>query len=325
VSLPLNLHVLALISAALVTALVLPLWRAWCRRAGIVDDPGHRKIHDRPVPLAGGLAVLTGLLLPLLGVFAITQFGFSGTDTAGKIDDSLSGNIARLAAIFGGATAMTFLGWLDDKLELHPALKFSGQLVIAGLVAATGVRIAMFATIPWLGYSVTVLWVLTVTNAFNFMDNMNGLCAGLGGIAALFIGLSAARQEDHLVAALAFLLLGAALGFLPFNFPRASVFLGDAGSHLFGFLVSVLVLLPGVPAEVRSPASPVLGPVLILAVPLADLVWVVLWRWRTGKPFYIGDTNHLSHRLVRLGLSKVQTVVAIWLLAAGAGCLALLL
>ena len=220
---------------------------------------------------------------------------------------------------------MTTLGWLDDRHELRPALKFTGQFLVAGLVAAAGVRVTLFVPSLAFSYAITMLWILTVTNAFNFMDNMNGLCAGLAAIASLLTAGLAATQGQPMVAALAFLIAGAALGFLPWNFPRASAFLGDAGSHLLGYLLAVLMILP----EFHSPQHPrawsVLSPLLLLALPLADLVWVVLLRWRRGQPFYVGDTNHLSHRLVRRGLTRPQAVALIWALAAAIGSLAFFL
>src|SRR5206468_7525387 len=132
--------------------------------------------------------------------------------------------------------------------------------------------------------------------AFNFMDNMNGRCAGLGAIAAWFFAIVAAADGQYLVGLIAFLTFGALLGFLPYNFPRARVFLGDAGSHLVGYLLAVLAILPHFYTPRHARPLAVLMPLCILAVPLLDLVWVVLLRWRLGKPFYIGDTNHLSHR-----------------------------
>jgi UDP-GlcNAc:undecaprenyl-phosphate GlcNAc-1-phosphate transferase len=313
------------VSAGLATALSLPLLRVWCRQVGLVDEPGLRKIHDRPIALAGGLAILTGLLVSFLGAFAVLKLDLLGAEVTEKLAYGVERRFGQLAAIAGGALGMTILGWLDDKHELRPAAKFAGQLIIAALVAAAGIRITLFISNPLFSYGVTILWILTVTNAFNFMDNMNGLCAGLGGIASLLIGLIAARHGHYLVAATAFLVFGAVLGFLPFNFPRASAFLGDAGSHLIGFLMSVLTVLPHFYSDQHPRTLAVVSPLLILAVPLADLVWVVILRWRMGKPFYIGDTNHLSHRLVRRALSQTQAVVVIWLLAATLGSLALFL
>ncbi len=322
---PFNLYLWSALGAAITSAVSLPLWRAWCRRVGLIDAPGHRKIHDQPIPLAGGLAILTGLLIPLGAAIAVLNLDMLPAELAGKLLHGFSRRAGQLATILGGAAGMTFLGWLDDKHELRPALKFAGQSLIAALVAAAGVRVTLFVSSPLFSYTVTILWILAVTNALNFMDNMNGLCAGLGAMASLLFGLDAAGQSQYLVAALSFLTFGAALGFLPWNFPRASAFLGDAGSHLLGYWLAVLAILP----HFYSPKHPhvwaVFSPLLILAVPLGDLVWVVLLRWRLGKPFYLGDNNHLSHRLVRRGLSQVQAVILIWALAAAVGSAAFVL
>ncbi len=322
---PLNIYLLSALGAGMTTLVCLPIWRAWCRRIGLVDEPGHRKIHEHPVPLAGGLAILTGLIVPLVGALAALKLNLLGIETTEKLIYGFEQRSTQLGAIFGGAIGMTLLGWLDDKFEFHPALKFAGQLLIAALVAAAGVRITLFVASPFFSYVVTILWILTVTNAFNFMDNMNGLCAGLAAIAALITGVISAGHEHYLVAAIAFLVFGAALGFLPCNFPRASAFLGDAGSHLLGYLLSVLTILPHFFTSEHPRALAVLSPLLILAVPLLDLAYVVVRRWLSGKQFYIGDTNHLSHRLVRLGLSRSGAVLLIWIIATLTGSLALLL
>lgn len=323
-SFPFNVYLSALLGAAITTLLTLPLWRAWCRRVGHVDDPGHRKIHATPVPLAGGLAVMTGLFVPvLIGALAL-HFRAMGGGTGDPLTYGLHRRATQLGAILLGALGMVWLGWLDDKHELRAATKLVGQVLIAALVAAAGVRITLFVHNPLFSYAITVLWILTVTNAFNFMDNMNGLCAGLGTISAWCFALSAAIPGQYLVSLLALLTCGSLLGFLPYNFPRASAFLGDAGSHLVGYLLAVLAILPHFYSSQHPNVWAVLSPLLILAVPLGDLVWVVILRWRLGQPIYVGDTNHLSHRLVRVGLSKSQAVLLIWLLAALLGGLALL-
>jgi len=162
---------------------------------------------------------------------------------------------------------------------------------------------------------------LTLVNAFNFMDNMNGLCGGLGLIGAWCLALWSATSGQFLVATTCFLIVGALAGFLPFNFPKAGVFLGDSGSHLVGYLMAVLAILPHF-YTVRHPQKwAVLTPLLVFGVPLGDLAWVVVLRWRLGRPFYIGDNNHLSHRLTRRGCSRTQAVMIIWLLAAALGAL----
>ncbi len=323
-SFPFNAYLAAFLGALAVAGLSLPLWRAWCLKTGHVDDPGERKIHTAPIPLAGGLAVMTGLVVPILIAALVLKAGWLGPAFTAPLDYGLGRRAGQIAAILAGAVGMLILGWLDDRHELKPLPKFAGQLLIALGVAASGVRITLFVANPVFGYVVTVLWILTLINAFNFMDNMNGLCTGLGLLGAWFFALVAASDGQYLVAVFSLLICGALLGFLPYNFPRASAFLGDAGSHLIGYLLAILAILPHFYSRDNPQTWAVTKPLLILAVPLADLVIVVLIRWKLGKPFYVGDTNHLSHRLVRRGLSKTQAVIAIWLLAALCGSLALL-
>ncbi len=323
---PLNIYIAAFAGSFLTAFISLPLWARWCERTGLVDDPGHRKIHDRPIPLAGGLAVVTALALPLLIATAVILFGnFPGGGDA-QLHHGLGRRASQLGAILLGALGMTTLGVLDDKFELRPLHKFLGQLLIASLVAIAGVRITLFVHSPVFSFAITVLWILTLINAFNFMDNMNGLCAGLGFIAASVFGILAASGGQYLVATMALLIAGSLAGFLPHNFPNARAFLGDAGSHLVGYLLAVLAILPHFySAKLAAPSRlAVLSPLFILAVPLVDLARVVCVRTLAGRPFWLGDTNHLSHRLVRAGLTKPQAVGVLWATAAVAGSLALL-
>jgi len=208
---------------------------------------------------------------------------------------------------------MVALGWWDDKHELKPLPKFGGQVVIALLVAWSGIRITIFIPSEIATYALTVLWILALTNALNFLDNMNGLCKGLVLVAAWSCAWAAAIQGQYLVATLAFLICGALLGFVPFNFPHAKAFLGDAGSHLVGFLVAVLAILPNFYSEQTPHRLAVLSPLMILGIPLYDLVTVIFIRWQRGQPFYVGDTNHISHRLTRRGLTRTQAVLVLLL------------
>lgn len=309
-----------------------------------MDDPGHRKIHDRAVPLAGGLAVATGLVIPTVLAAALlwghgsrdgfrllsqdthTSEVFAPTDANAEflLRHGLNRRAIELGGILLGALGILVVGWWDDRRELPPPAKFFGQFLVALLVAASGARITLFVPNVLFHYAVTILWILTVVNAFNFMDNMNGLCAGMGAIGAWYFATIASVQGQYLVGLIAFLTFGALLGFLPYNFPHARAFLGDAGSHLVGYLLAVLAILP----HFYTPRHPrpwaVLIPMLVLAVPLVDLAWVVLLRWRKGQPFYVGDTNHLSHRLVRSGLTRTSAVVVIWVMAAAIGALSYL-
>jgi len=276
----------------------------WCRKA--IGDAGEGPVILSPAsPDTGHLALLD-------------------PESAFLLKYGLGRRAIELAGIFLGAFGILFVGWLDDKHELRPRAKFVGQFLVAALVAASGARITLFVPSVIFSYAVTILWILTLLNAFNFMDNMNGLCAGLGAIGALNFAIIAAADNQYLVGLIAFLTFGALFGFLPYNFPRARAFLGDAGSHLVGYLLAVLAILPHFYTLHHPRPWAVLIPLLVLAVPLGDMVWVVLLRWRLGQPFYQGDNNHLSHRLVRRGLTRAQAVLVIWAAAEAVALLAYL-
>jgi UDP-GlcNAc:undecaprenyl-phosphate GlcNAc-1-phosphate transferase len=322
VNFPFNFFATAFLGAFLTSLLALPLWRKWCLKTNLVDDPGHRKIHDAPIPLAGGFTVLTGLLLPLAAGAVLLKLEIVKLSTASAITHGVDRRAAELAVIALGAVAITFLGWMDDKHELKALPKLIGQILIAVAVASACKRITLFVQSDVFSYAVTVFWLLTVINAFNFMDNMNGLCAGVGAIGALLFALIAAANGEYLVAIAGFLMCGALAGFLPWNFPNARAFLGDAGSHLVGYLLAVMAILPHFYTKQHPRPLAVLAPLLVLAVPLLDLAQVTLFRTLEKKPFWLGDTNHLSHRLNRAGLNRTRTVLLLWLLAAIIGGMA---
>jgi UDP-GlcNAc:undecaprenyl-phosphate GlcNAc-1-phosphate transferase len=328
VNFPFNFYLVAFAGAFLTALLALPLWRKWCLRKNLVDDPRDRKnydapkIHDTPVPLAGGFAVLTGILLPLVIGAIFLKLDILKISSASLIVHGINRRVIELAVIAFGAIGITFLGWFDDKHELKPLSKLAGQFLIALLVAIACKRITLFVPNIFFSYAITILWLLIVINAFNFMDNMNGLCAGLGAIGAFIFALIAAANGEYLVAITGFLMCGALVGFLPWNFPNARAFLGDAGSHLVGYLLAVMAILPHFYTNQNPRPLAVLAPLLVLAIPLIDLAQVVVLRTLNCKPFWIGDTNHLSHRLVRARLSRTRAVLVIWLIAAAMGAIA---
>jgi UDP-GlcNAc:undecaprenyl-phosphate GlcNAc-1-phosphate transferase len=319
---PFNFFAVTFAGAFLTTLLALPLWRKWCLRTNLVDDPGARKIHNQAMPLAGGFAVLTGILLPLIAGVGLVKWGILKVSFTNLIAHGLERRGLELGIIALGAMVITILGWLDDKHELKPLPKLAGQFLIAVLVAFACKRITLFVPSPAFSYAVTILWLLTVMNAFNFMDNMNGLCAGLGAIGAFLFALIASANGEYLVALAEFLICGALAGFLPWNFPNARAFLGDAGSQLTGYLLAVMAILPHFYTKENPRPLAVLSPLLVLAVPLIDLAQVVVMRTFRGKPFWMGDTNHLSHRLARAGMGQTKAVLILWLAAAVIGAAA---
>jgi UDP-GlcNAc:undecaprenyl-phosphate/decaprenyl-phosphate GlcNAc-1-phosphate transferase len=291
---------LIFIIAAVAAFALTPLARAMSRPLGFLDDPGHRKIHGEPMALLGGVAVFAAVAL---GVLA------GGMAWAER-------DARHLAGVIIGAAGSLALGLVDDKRDLKAAPKLVGQLAIALAATACGLRVTLFLPVPALHWLLTVLWLVTVMNALNFLDNMDGLCAGVGTICALIFGGIALVHRQPLAAMLAAATAGALLGFLPWNFPRATIFLGDSGSHLTGFLLGALALLPHyyTYSNPNPTALPVVIPLIVLALPLFDLVAVMWQRWRRGVPVYLGDTNHISHRFARLGLSRPAAVAVIYLL-----------
>lgn len=291
---------LSFIIAAAAALALTPLARAASRRLGFLDEPGQRKIHAEPVALLGGVAVFVAVVLGILA---------AGPAALGQ--DS-----RHVVGVLVGGTMALVLGLVDDRLDLKAAPKLAGQVVIALVAVACGLRVTLFIPVPALQWVLTVLWLVAVMNALNFMDNMDGLCSGVGAICALIFGGIALAHGQPLAGTVAAAMAGALLGFLPWNFPRAKIFLGDSGSHLVGFLLGALALLPHY-YLLRDPSPtflPVLIPLIVLALPLFDLVAVMWQRWRQGVPVYIGDTNHISHRFVRLGLSPVAAVMVLYLL-----------
>jgi UDP-GlcNAc:undecaprenyl-phosphate GlcNAc-1-phosphate transferase len=178
-SFPFNVYLAAFVAAAFCSAASFPLWKRWCEWTEHMDDPGHRKIHAERTPLAGGPAVMTGFFLPLLMGALLVLFWNStvlNTSLRELLQYGLTRRGIQLGAILLGAFAMVLLGWLDDHYELQPLPKFGGQVLSALLIAWSGIRITIFIPSEPVNYLLTVLWILTVTNAINFLDNMNGLC-----------------------------------------------------------------------------------------------------------------------------------------------------
>ena len=320
---PIGFYILAFLGGALVSAGTLPFWRFCCKSIGLMDVPGYRKIHDSPVPLAGGLAVITGLAIPILFVVLCAYLGSLPESFAHIVSYGLSNRGWQLAAILVGSIAMLALGMLDDSRDLLPKWKLLGQVIIALAVAASGIRVTMFVDSDIFSYAITVLWILTVTNSVNFQDNMNGLCPGLGIICGWFFAWHAGLEGQYLVATLAFLFSGALFGFLPFNFPKGRVFLGDGGSHVVGFVLSVLAVLPDFYSDDTPYKWLIITPLLILFIPLTDLISVIVIRCRLGQPIWVGDNNHFSHRLVRSGHPKTRAVLLLLLISAVIGALTL--
>jgi UDP-GlcNAc:undecaprenyl-phosphate GlcNAc-1-phosphate transferase len=279
-----------------------PLVRRMALRLGVTDQPNARKIHVSPIPLLGGLAIYGAFIAALL------LFG-----------DRFRLN--ELISILVGASLMSFLGVWDDRRSLSPLLKLAGQFVAASILVVSGVYIGTFPW-EWLNIALTLLWVVTVTNAMNLLDNMDGLSGGIGAIAAMFFLLLAAMNDQYLVGALSAALVGACLGFLVYNFNPASIFMGDAGALFLGFMLAAVAIKLRFPEGVQIVTWMV--PVLILGLPLFDTALVIVSRLRRGyNPLTTPGKDHVSHRLVALGYTRREAVLICYLICAGLGVIAL--
>jgi UDP-GlcNAc:undecaprenyl-phosphate GlcNAc-1-phosphate transferase len=269
---------LATFVAALVGSAVLtPVARRIAVRTGIVDHPAPHKYHRRTTPYLGGLAITAPvLLLLILQLFA---------------PGSIHG---ETVAIGLGGLAVCAVGLIDDWRVLGARPRLLVQSLAATGLWVAGIRLVPTG-VPLVDLAVTIFVVLAVTNAFNLIDNMDGIACGTAAIAAIFFFVAAAAEGQYLVGAMALAVAGGCLGFLPYNFPPARIFLGDCGTMFLGFLLSVLFIkirLEGYPLVTRAAV-----PVLIVAVPLFDMTLVVWSRWRAGRPIFRGGTDHSSHRI----------------------------
>ncbi len=291
-----------ILASGLISFVVTPLMARLARRINFVDQPAARKLHLTPMPMLGGVAIYIGVA---------TVVVFSGTST-----------IRELVGVLGGATVMTALGLWDDRHGMSPIVKMLGQTVAAVLLIVVGIQVHLF-NIPALNVTLTLIWIVGIINAINFLDNMDGLAAGIAGVASAFFFILAVIEGLGLVASLAAATLGACVAFLYYNFTPATLFMGDAGSMLLGFVLAVL----GIKLEFKSIPLQVtwMIPIVILGVPIFDTTLVVISRLRGRRPVYLGGKDHLSHRLVTLfTMTQTRAVMTLYLVASALGLLAII-
>jgi UDP-GlcNAc:undecaprenyl-phosphate GlcNAc-1-phosphate transferase len=282
----------ALVGAALLSFLLTPAFAKLARHLGLVARPSEARWHLKTTPLLGGVAMTIGIIV-VLGL----------TLPAGPTS-------AVLVLCVGASCA---LGLLDDVRNIAPSSKLVGQVMIASLLVLGGIQVQIVPSAP-VAFLVTVIWVVAMMNAVNLTDNMDGLAAGICAIAGVALAITALPNlTAAIVAATA---AGASLGFLVHNFYPAKVFMGDAGSMVLGFLLATAAILHSAQGSANLGIS-VLGPLVVLAIPIFDTALVSFSRRLAGRPVSKGGRDHVSHRLVALGLSDRATVVLLYLVSAG--------
>ena len=308
-----------------IAAVLTPLLAKLFTTTGFVDEPSEDRFSSRAVPKGGGIAIFWAMLLPItLGLAAVwyctAQEVLPFWLPAG-LEEHLPGILSRAKgalAILAGAAILHVLGLIDDRFTVKPVVKLIVQFAVAiGLVAFFEIRLFTFLPLQ-MGTVLTVIWIVLLTNVFNFLDNMDGLSAGLAAI--VLIALIWVGQTSHqiFVPTLATVLLGGLVGFLLYNFHPARIFMGDAGSLPLGYLVAVISVLTTYynPDVHQGQWYSALTPLVVLAIPLYDFVSVVFLRLRAHQPPWVGDKRHFSHRLIQRGMGQKKAVLTIYLATA---------
>ena len=321
-------YFIVLVGTTILSALLTRACTGLALRWGFLDKPlsEAHKAHRQPIPVLGGLAMCTAWnVIILSGLLLAPAIGDMLPAEIRRYLPGIGGIMRRLFVLAGGGIAMAALGMCDDKHAMKAGRKFFLQFLICAIVAVE-VPISVFHAIPGLNWAITVLWFMTVINALNFFDNMDGLAGGTAMFASFFFLLIAALRGQVFVALLSAATCGAAAGFLTLNLPPAKIFMGDGGSHFLGYCLALSgVTTTFYRAGESLVTAPILIPVMVLGIPLFDAIAVVLIRIREHRPIYIGDNCHISHRFVRLGMTRPQAVFVIWMLCLIQGAGAILL
>ena len=316
------LHVATFLGATMFSLLLVPTVREFARSRQIHDNPGGHKSHRSPVPYLGGVAMalsFSGAMVVGVAVWRSARLENGDLNLAlGNLTTQGDGLVRELVVMLGVALLFSLMGLVDDLRGLSPWLRFFVGLGLATSVVLFG--ISLNSPLPaWADGVISVVWILGMTNAFNLLDNIDGLAAGTAAVASGAFFFIAVINEQQFSALLAIGLAGAMLGFLRSNFHPASIYMGDAGSLFIGFMMAYLGL------KMRTTVTEIpqlFAPVVVLGVAVLDTTVVVVSRVRRGVSPFTGGQDHLSHRFLRLGLSVRRSVTSLLVASVALGVLA---
>lgn len=284
-------------SIGLIACYVLtPTVKRLALRLGAIDNPDNRKVHVSPVPRMGGLAIYVGFLIAVLCSVTVTK---------------------EILGLLLGGTFIVLLGVIDDIYQLSAKIKLSGQIFAALILVLFDIRID-WLTFPGgmeyfymdnLAIPATIFWVVSMTNALNLIDGLDGLAAGVALIASLTVSIVAVESGSYIVAILTLALAGSTLAFIRYNFNPASIFMGDTGSMFLGYMLAAVSVLGVVKS---ATAVALLVPAIALGLPIIDTFLAIIRRYSNGKPIFKPDKGHLHHRLLAAGLSQKQAVLLMY-------------
>ncbi len=325
------IFIITLLFSTMLTYLLTPLAARLGQRLGLVDQPGGRRLHKGVIPRTGGLALFLGFLITTLLLLALPAL-LPPAWAAWFPTRNDPNEMQRLLALLVGGGFCVVAGFLDDRYDWRSAPQYLVQLV-AGLIALAGLIFIKHVNHPlgggfiggdaglpwWIVGPLTVFWFMGMMNTVNWLDGLSGLVTGVTAIMCAVLALHmifVAQPHQLSVALLPIALLGAALGFLPFNFAPARIFMGSSGSYFLGFAIAALGIIGG--ARVATV-------MLVLGLPALEVAWLMLSRWRRGIPPSQGGRDHLHFRLFDLGISEQKIVLGYWLFCASFGAITLLL
>ncbi|MEK7450273.1 MAG: MraY family glycosyltransferase [Planctomycetota bacterium] len=320
--------VITFLTAFIGSLVLIVLTRKITRLIGLVDHPGERKVHQTPIPLGGGIAIFLGVfltfLLAILAAYILQQKHPAWAPAViYQYLDGVFNTIPQLAVILLGATVMFSLGLMDDIKGLNPWIKLLVQVLTALFLVFNDISF-IFSPVKIISVIITVLWIIGITNAFNLLDHMDGLCSGVLVVVSTIFLIIAFQTGQYFIAYFLLILIGAGAAFLIFNTNPASIFMGDAGSLFLGYMLAVLTILFTFYQE-PYPIYSLATPLLVLAVPVFDTLMVLGIRIKNKKPLFKGDMNHLAHRLIKMGMTVREAVMLIYLLTFCTGLSAVLL
>ncbi|WP_026486373.1 glycosyltransferase family 4 protein [Caldanaerobius polysaccharolyticus] len=291
-------YILAFITAFVLTCAFTPFAKKLAYKIKAIDVPkDERRVHKQPVPLLGGLSIYLSFMMGAI-IFAHKN--------------------PHIIGLLIGSTIIMLVGIIDDKYELNPVAKLIGQIMAAIVVIMYGMTIKVVSNpfgesfnLGLWAYPVTLIWIVAITNTLNLIDGLDGLAAGVSGIASLSLFIVSILNHRDLAAILTIVLAGSSLGFLPFNFNPAKIFMGDTGALLLGFILSVI----SVEGAIKGAAAiAIVVPVLVLGLPIFDMVVSIIRRSINGMPIMQADKGHIHHRLLAMGMSQRRAVIYMYIM-----------
>lgn len=304
-------HIIGVIISYLLGVFIVPLVIAYSKKQGLIDEPNERKIHKKPISRLGGIAIFASTMLTFLFLVILSYYPYG----------------SLLSGILLGSSLMFLLGLTDDIYTLDAKFKLFIQVAIATLVYLLGVKIDSFIN-PFGGvihlghfsYLFTVLWIVGISNAVNFIDGVDGLAGSVITVNSITLGIIAVAMipPNPISALIAFILAGSMLAFLTYNFNPAKIFMGDSGALFSGFLLATL----SITGVMKAAALAIIIPFVILAVPIIDITYASLRRISKGKSPFVADAEHIHHKLLKAGFTQNMTVAILTSVAIVAGAIA---